>query len=189
MQFATKSYKDFFKTKSTVFTSFEDSFVLNKNEIKDSIFIFFDIAPKIKILLLRDRGDFEGEVIIAWMLKDNKIKEIWNNTGQLTSVEDFDNDGDLEFIFHNFTSEPGSIGDYYFVDYIFYEVFSYENETIKIDSILTEKYNLKYDSNYRKAISMKKPVLISGKNEKPMKYDSLIDFEIYEKVKLNLNKK
>jgi hypothetical protein len=174
-----------FSTTSTFYDKFAEPSVLKYNQIKDSTFIFLRINPKTEALLLKDKGDFSGPVLNLWTYEpDNKIKKIWEGTGEFTEVADLDKNGSLEFVMEDIQSEPGYTVEYVFVSFTLFKVYTFRNNQLIIDPQLSHNYNIRHKPFYEKTIGMKTPVLARSRKSNAIDFNLVLDLNEINKQRI-----
>lgn len=165
-----------FTVEEVSFEKFEDKKILSKNLIKNNYFLFIQLTPSKRGLLMRDRGDFAGEAHYLYTYENGDIERIWFGQETLVEINDLDGDNKLEFVTETSTGEPGYKDRYDFVDYTVFKVFSIKELKPNLDTALSNKYNLAHKPDFQKAMLMKDPVLGKDTSETYEKY-RLMDLE------------
>jgi hypothetical protein len=165
-----------FSIEEVAFDKFEDKKILNKNLIKNNYFLFIQLTPTRKGLLIRDRGDFAGEAHYLYTYDNGQIIRTWFDQEALIDIIDLNGDNKVEFVTETSQGEPGFKNGYDFVDYTLYKVFSQRQLKFELDTSLSTKYNLDNKPDFGKYLLMKTPVLAKETTESYDKY-RLMDFE------------
>jgi hypothetical protein len=165
-----------FSTISTVYEAFSHPSVLTKNLLGDSCFIFFKIDPQTEVLLLKDKGDYTGPILNIWTYSPNKrVSKIWEGGGTFVALTDLDGNNSVEFVLEEIQFETGTSQDFEFVNYTFYKVYNFSKGEIRLDSVLSQGYNLRHKPGFKRALQMKKPVWARRIGSNSHEYPLLLD--------------
>ena len=165
-----------FSVEEVSFDKFTNKNILNKNLIQNNHFLFLQLTPTQKGLLMRDRGDFAGEAHYLYTYEKNQIKRIWFDQESLIEINDLDRDSKVEFVTETSEGEPGFKNGYDFVEYTLFKVFSVKKLAPELDTALSYKYNLAHKAGFAKSLLMRSPVMAKETTESEGKY-RLLDLE------------
>lgn len=161
-----------FNAVSTYFDSIANPNIQRMNQLSSQYFVFFETINKRPLLYMKDKGDFAGNVNLILGLNNNKIDILLNEQYVPISIQD-DSMESTYLIVKEITTEPGSQGEYNFVNYPLFKVFNLSTNPMTYDSIQSIRYNLTHNEGFEEYLKMEYPVL-------GLKYGSSGDFKLLD---------